>query len=59
MAKTILEALKFSEKLTPEKLKTETGLDIDNFYDQLKALIDDGIVQETRIDGESYLEAVK
>ena len=59
MAKTILEALKSSEKLTPEKLKVETALEIDDFYDQLKVLIDSGQIREIRIDGESYLEAVK
>ena len=59
VAKTILEALKSSEKLTPEKLKAETALEIDDFYDQLKVLIDDGQIREIRIDGESYLEAAK
>ena len=59
VAKTILEALKSSEKLTPEKLKVETALEIDDFYDQLKVLIDNGQIREIRIDGESYLEAVK
>ena len=59
VAKTILEALKPSEKLTPEKLKVETALEIDDFYDQLKVLIDNGQIREIRIDGESYLEAVK
>ena len=34
MAKTILEALKSSEKLTPEKLKVETALEIDDFYNE-------------------------
>lgn len=43
--------------MTPEKLKADTGLRIDDFYDQLKALIDSGRVVETRIDRESYLEA--
>ena len=58
VAKTILEVLKSSEKLTPEKLKAETALEIDDFYDQLKTLIDSGKIRETRIEGESYLEAV-
>ncbi len=58
VAKTVLEVLKSSEKLTPEKLKAETALEIDDFYDQLKALINSGQVREMRIDGESYLEAV-
>ena len=59
VAKTIMEALKSSKKLTPEKLKVETALEIDDFYDQLKVLIDNGQICEIRIDGESYLEAVK
>lgn len=57
VAKTIMQALSAGAKITPEKLKSETGLLIDDFYDQLKALIDSGNVIETRIDGESYLEA--
>ena len=32
---------------------------IDDFYNQLKVLIDNGQIREIRIDGESYLEAVK
>ena len=59
VAKTILEALKSSEKLTPEKLKAETALEIDDFYDQLKVLINNGQVREIRIDSESYLEAAQ
>ena len=54
-----MEALKSSEKLTPEKLKAETVLEIDDFYDQLKVLIDNGQIREIRVDGESYLEAAK
>jgi type I restriction enzyme S subunit len=57
VVKTILETLKSAEKLTPEKLKAETRLEIDDFYDQLKVMIDSGQVREIRIDGESYLEA--
>lgn len=57
VAKTIMQTLAAGAKITPEKLKAETGLQIDDFYDQLKALIDSGHVVETRIDGESYLEA--
>ena len=59
VVKTIMETLKSAEKLTPEKLKAETGLEIDDFYDQLKVLIDSGQIREIRIDGESYLEAAK
>ena len=57
VAKTIMQALASNRKLTPEKLKAETDLPIDDFYDQLKALIDNGQVVETRFDGEAYLEA--
>ena len=57
VAKTIMQALSAGTKITPEMLKSETGLLIDDFYDQLKVLIDSGQVIETRIDGESYLEA--
>lgn len=57
VAKTIMQALASGEKLTPEKLKAETDLQIDDFYDQLKILIDNGQVVETRVDGEAYLEA--
>ncbi len=57
VAKNIMQALSAGAKLTPEKLKAETDLPIDDFYDQLKILINGGHVIETRIDGESYLEA--
>ena len=57
VAKTIVQALASGKKLTPEKLKAETDLQIDDFYDQLKILIDNGQVVETRVDGEAYLEA--
>ncbi len=55
--KTILEALAGGVRLTPEDLKSETGLQIDEFYAQLKELIDNDKIIETRMDGESYLEA--
>lgn len=57
MPKTIMEALSDGVRLTPEKLKAETGLQIDDFYEQLKAVIDKGEIIETRMDGDSYLEA--
>ena len=57
VAKNIMQALSAGAKLTPEKLKAETDLPIDDFYDQLKILINGGHVIETRFDGESYLEA--
>ncbi len=55
--KTILEVLAGGVRLTPEDLKSETGLQIDEFYTQLKELIDNDKIIETRMDGESYLEA--
>lgn len=58
MPKTIMEALSNGKKLSPEILKSETGLEIDDFYEQLKELTDQGQVIESRIEGESYLEAV-
>lgn len=57
VAKSIMQALSAGAKLTPENLKAETALPIDDFYDQLKILINGGHVIETRIGGESYLEA--
>ena len=55
--KTIMEALSTGMRLTPEKLKRETELPIDDFYARLKELIDNGSVVESRENGESYLEA--
>lgn len=55
--KTIMEALQRGVRLTPEKLKSETGLPIDDFYAQLKELIENGSVAESRENGDSYLEA--
>lgn len=55
--KTIMEALSTGVRLTPENLKSETELPIDDFYAQLKELIDNGSVVESRENGESYLEA--
>ncbi len=55
--KTIMEALAGGARLTPENLKSETSLQIDDFYAQLKELIDSGQIIESRMDGESYLEA--
>ncbi|MBC5687474.1 restriction endonuclease subunit S [Mediterraneibacter sp. NSJ-55] len=57
MRKTIMEALSKGMSLTPENLKSETGLPIDDFYAQLKELINNGSVVESRENGESYLEA--
>lgn len=55
--KTIMEALSTGVRLTPENLKRETELPIDDFYARLKELIDNGSVVESRENGESYLEA--
>ena len=55
--KTIMEALATGVRLTPENLKRETELPIDDFYARLKELIDNGSVVESRENGESYLEA--
>lgn len=57
MPKTIIEALADGTRLIPEDLKAKTGLQIDDFYEQLKTLIDKRQIIETRMDGESYLEA--
>lgn len=57
VSKTIMEALSTGARLTPENLKRETALSIDDFYAQLKGLIDNGSVIESRENGESYLEA--
>lgn len=57
MPKTIMEALSTGARLTPENLKRQTELSIDDFYAQLKNLIDNGSVIESRENGESYLEA--
>ena len=57
VSKTIMEALSKGVRLTPENLKSETELPIDDFYARLKELIDNGSVVERRENGESYLEA--
>ena len=57
VSKTIMEALSKGVRLTPENLKSETELPIDDFYARLKELIDNGSVVESRENGESYLEA--
>lgn len=56
MPKTITEALLKGVRLTPEQLKNETKLSINDFYAQLKELIDNGKIVENRENGESYLE---
>jgi Restriction endonuclease S subunits len=55
--KTILEVLREYKSLTPEKLKAQTGImDIDDFYAELKNLVEAGAVIERREGDESYLE---
>lgn len=57
MAKTIIEVLREQKNLTPEKLKSLTGIiDIDEFYAELKILVDIGEVVEIREGDESFLE---
>ena len=58
MAFTIVEALQKFGRLTPEELKGKTKLDIDEFYSQVKQLVDDAIIIEIREGDESYLEVV-
>lgn len=55
--KGMLEAVKEAKKISPEKLKEETGLEIDEFYEELKRLTDSGKVKENREGGDVYLEA--
>ena len=57
-SRTIMEVLSNGNKITPEKLKEETGLNIDEFYDELKKLVNSNMVKEIREDGEVYLEAI-
>lgn len=57
MSRTIIEILFESNSLTPEMLKSQTGMkDIDDFYAELKKLVDIGVVVERRDGDESYLE---
>ena len=56
MNKDMLEAVREAGKITPERLKEETGLGIDEFYEELKRLIGSGQVSEKKEDGDVYLE---
>lgn len=56
LKKSILEVISQQKKISPEELKTNTGLDIDEFYLELKALIDGGKVKETRDGLNAFLE---
>ncbi len=56
MNKDMLEAVREAGKITPERLKEETGLGIDEFYEELKRLTESGQVSEKREGGDVYLE---
>lgn len=56
MNKDMLEAVKEAGRITPERLKEETGLGINEFYEELKRLTESGQVSEKREDGDVYLE---
>ena len=54
--KDMLETVKEAGRITPERLKEETGLGIDEFYEELKRLTESGQVSEKREGGDVYLE---
>lgn len=58
MTQSLIDLLKEGDCLTPEKLKSKTEMDIDEFYAQLKQLVEQNIVEEVRKDGESYLGVI-
>ena len=58
MPLTAIEALQKFGRLTPEELKGKTKLDIDEFYLQIKELIENSIIIEIRNENKVYLEAV-
>ena len=58
MTQSLIDLLKEEDCLTPEKLKSKTEMDIDEFYAQLKQLVEQNIVAEVRKDGESYLGVI-
>ena len=58
MSLTAIEALQKFGRLTPEELKGKTKLDIDEFYLQIKELIENSIIIEIRNGNKVYLEAV-
>ena len=58
MTQSLIDLLKEEDCLTPEKLKSKTEMDIDEFYAQLKQLVEQNIVEEVRKDGESYLGVI-
>jgi hypothetical protein fuD12_08734 len=56
MKKDMLEAVREARKITPERLKEETGLGIGEFYEELKRLTEFGQVVEKKEGGDVYLE---
>lgn len=56
MKKDMLEAVREAGKITPERLKEETGLGIGEFYEELKRLTEFGQVVEKKEGGDVYLE---
>ena len=59
MTQSLIDLLKEEDCLTPEKLKSKTEMDIDEFYAQLKQFSSNkNIVEEVRKDGESYLGVI-
>lgn len=58
MTQSLIDLLKEEDCLTPEKLKSKTEMDIDEFYAQLKQLVEQNIVEEVRKDGEIYLGVI-
>ena len=56
LKKSILEVISQQKKISPEDLKANTGLDIDEFYIDLKTLIDGGKVKESRDGLNVFLE---
>lgn len=56
MNKDMKAAVKEARTITPEKLKEETGLGIDEFYEELKRLTESRQIVEKREGKEIYLE---
>lgn len=58
MEQSLIELLREEGQLTPEKLKNKTEMDIDEFYAQIKQLVEQNIIEEVRKDGEVYLGVI-
>lgn len=58
MKTSILDALQRFGQLTPEKLKGQTDMNIDDFYKQIKQLVEQNLIEEVRKDGEVYLGVI-